>query len=224
MTPPASRVKRAADVVLAAAGLVATAPVLALAAAAIRLTMGSGILFRQIRPGYKEQPFTVYKLRTMTNDDAVRAAFARVTPLGRFLRMASIDELPQLWNVIRGDMSLVGPRPLLTKYLDHYDAEQRRRHDVRPGITGWAQIHRRTAMTWNERLALDVWYVDHWSLRLDLMILMRTVRELLLGGDPAMDSLSRTIGGELEFRGTSGPVAAKAVASHRLPCVPEDQS
>ena len=224
MTAPASRVKRAADVVLAAAGLVATAPVLALAAAAIRLTMGSGILFRQIRPGYKEQPFTVYKLRTMTNDDAVRAAFARVTPLGRFLRMASIDELPQLWNVIRGDMSLVGPRPLLTKYLAHYDAEQRRRHEVRPGITGWAQIHRRTAMTWDERLALDVWYVDHWSLRLDLMILMRTVRELLLGGDPAMDSLSRTIEGELEFRGTSGPVAAKAVASHRLPRVSEDQS
>ena len=122
-------------------------------------------------------------------------------------------------------MSLVGPRPLLTKYLAHYDAEQRRRHDVMPGITGWAQIHRRTATAWDERLALDVWYVDHWSLRLDLLIVMRTLREFLpWGGDPAMDSLSRTIEGELEFRGTSGPVAAKAMASHRMPRVSKDQS
>ena len=109
-------------------GLLATAPVLAAASVAIRLTTGPGVLFRQIRPGYKEQPFTVLKLRTMTNDEDVRPAFARVTPVGRFLRATSIDELPQLWNVIRGEMSLVGPRPLLPKYLAHYDAEQRRRH------------------------------------------------------------------------------------------------
>ena len=228
MTAPTSRGKRVVDVVLATAGLVATAPVLAVAAAAIRLTMGSGVLFRQLRPGYKERPFTVYKLRTMakpaTEDGSILAEFERVTAVGRFLRMTSIDELPQLWNVLSGDMSLVGPRPLLAKYLPHYDADQRRRHDVKPGITGWAQVHRRTAMTWDERLTLDVWYVDHCSLRLDLLILMRTVRELLtVGGDPAMDSLSRTTDNELEFRGSSGPVAARAMASDPMPRVSEDR-
>ena len=227
MTAPALRVKRAADIVLAAAGVVATAPILALASAAIRLTMGTGVLFRQVRPGYQEQPFTVYKLRTLTqmstDDGSILADFARITPVGRFLRATSIDELPQLWNVIRGDMSLVGPRPLLTKYLAHYDAEQRRRHDVKPGITGWAQIHRGTAMDWNDRLALDVWYVDHWSLRLDLLIVLRTLRELVSGGgDSAVATLSRTTENELEFRGKAEPVVAESISG--MPRASEEQS
>ena len=172
---------------LAAVGLVATAPVLAVAAAAVRVTMGPGVLFRQVRPGYQGRPFTIYKLRTLvhmsTDDGSILSDFERITPIGRFLRATSIDELPQLWNVIRGDMSLVGPRPLLTKYLAYYDTEQRRRHDVKPGITGWAQVNRRSAMTWDERLALDVWYVDHRSFSLDMRILLRTVgRTLRMSG------------------------------------------
>jgi lipopolysaccharide/colanic/teichoic acid biosynthesis glycosyltransferase len=227
MTAPSSRVKRAADVVLAAVGLVATAPILAVAAAAVRVTMGPGVLFRQVRPGYQEQPFTVYKLRTLgnmsTDDGSILSDIERITPIGRFLRATSIDELPQLWNVIRGDMSLVGPRPLLTKYLAHYDTEQRRRHDAKPGLTGLAQVNRRTATTWDERLALDVWYVDHWSLRLDLLIVLRTLRELVSGGsESAISSLSRTTENELEFRGTSRPIAP-ALGSNRMPGASEEQ-
>ena len=201
-------IKRALDVAGAGLGLLAAAPLLALAAVAIRLAMGPGVVFRQLRPGLGGRSFTLYKLRTMSDEfDAAghfRPDFSRVTRLGRFLRMTSIDELPQLWNVLKGDMSLVGPRPLLTRYLERYDAVQRRRHDVRPGITGWAQIHRRTAVSWDERLALDVWYVDHWSLGLDLKILARTARDVFSAdGNPAMDSLSRTAENETDFRGSS---------------------
>jgi lipopolysaccharide/colanic/teichoic acid biosynthesis glycosyltransferase len=192
--------------------LLLNAPVLALAVLAIRSTMGVPVLFRQLRPGRAGQSFTLYKLRTMISetdaDGRVRPEFERVTPLGRFLRRTSIDELPQLWNVLKGDMSLVGPRPLLTRYLDRYNAVQQRRHEVRPGITGWAQIHRRSAVTWDDRLQLDVWYVDHWTLWLDLTILATTILELFSAdGNPSMESLSRTTANELEFRGSSSTAA-----------------
>ena len=170
-------VKRLADVSLAGTALVVTAPVLAAAAVAVRATMGRPVLFSQVRPGRGGRPFTVRKLRTMTpgaGDDA-----ARLTPLGRLLRASSVDELPQLWNVLRGDMSLVGPRPLLVQYLPRYSPEQARRHDVLPGITGWAQIHGRNALSWDAKFAHDVWYVDHWSVLLDLRILASTIRRVL---------------------------------------------
>jgi len=169
--------KRLVDVSLAGTALVLTGPVLAAAAFAVRATMGRPVLFSQVRPGRGGQPFTVHKLRTMspgTGDDA-----ARLTPLGRLLRAASVDELPQLWNVLRGDMSLVGPRPLLMAYLARYTPEQARRHDVLPGITGWAQIHGRNALSHEEKFRLDVWYVDHWSLALDARILAATVWRVL---------------------------------------------
>jgi lipopolysaccharide/colanic/teichoic acid biosynthesis glycosyltransferase len=141
------------------------------------------VIFRQRRPGLGGVPFTLLKIRTMreAHDPSGHALSDadRLTPLGRRLREASIDELPELWNVLRGDMSLVGPRPLLVEYLDRYSPEQARRHEVRPGITGWAQVNGRNALTWEEKFALDVWYVDHVSLRLDLRILWQTVRAVL---------------------------------------------
>jgi len=170
-------VKRSADVAIAAVALAASAPALAASALAVRIAMGRPVLFRQVRPGRQARLFTVYKLRTMAagpGDDAVR-----LTTLGRLLRASSLDELPQLWNVLRGDMSLVGPRPLLVQYLDRYTPAQGRRHDVLPGITGWAQINGRNALTHEERFRLDVWYVDHWSLALDLRILATTVWRVL---------------------------------------------
>jgi len=166
-------VKRLVDVSLAGTALVVTGPLLAAAALAVRATMGRPVLFSQVRPGRGGRPFTVRKLRTMTpggGDDAVR-----LTPLGRLLRAASVDELPQLWNVLRGDMSLVGPRPLLMAYLARYTPQQARRHEVLPGITGWAQIHGRNALSHEEKFRLDVWYVDHWSLALDARILAATL-------------------------------------------------
>jgi sugar transferase EpsL len=206
-------VKRASDVLLGVSGLLLTLPIVLVAASAIRLTMGAPVLFAHQRPGLGGALFTVYKLRTMKDsEDAegrVLAPFERVTRLGRFLRRTSIDELPQLWNVVRGEMSLVGPRPLLTSYLQHYDAVQMRRHDVRPGITGWSQIHRRQATSWKQKLELDIWYVDHWSNTLDAYILLRSVWEVVCSGvartDPCMNSLSRTTSEELAFRGNAGP-------------------
>jgi lipopolysaccharide/colanic/teichoic acid biosynthesis glycosyltransferase len=171
--------KRAIDVALAGAGLVAAAPVLGAAALAVRVTMGAPVLFRQRRPGKGGVPFEIYKLRTML--DALderghpRPDAERLTRLGRFLRATSIDELPELFNVLEGTMSLVGPRPLLMQYLERYSAEQARRHEVLPGITGWAQVNGRNALTHERRFELDVWYVDHWSPRLDLEILVRTL-------------------------------------------------
>jgi sugar transferase EpsL len=219
-------IKRFVDVAGAGIGLLVSVPFLIVGAIAIRLTMGPGVLFRQSRPGRYARSFTLYKLRTMTSvpEGAGQKSsdFSRVTPLGRFLRTVSIDELPQLWNVLKGDMSLVGPRPLLTKYLEHYDDVQMRRHEVKPGITGWAQIHRRTAVTWEERLALDVWYVDHWTLWLDAIILVRTVRDVLSrDGDPAMDSLSRTADNEQEFRGNSKSGVASAARPRTTAAVQE---
>ena len=170
--------KRALDLVGAGGGLLVLSPLLLVVSLVILATMGRPVLFVQPRPGRDGKPFPLRKFRTMRAalDDSGRALpdVARLTRLGCFLRATSIDELPELWNVFRGDMSLVGPRPWLMDYLPHYTQEQRRRHEVRPGITGWAQINGRNAASWDERLRLDVWYVDHWSLWLDFRILVRT--------------------------------------------------
>jgi lipopolysaccharide/colanic/teichoic acid biosynthesis glycosyltransferase len=178
----ARAVKRALDLTFAATGLAVAAPVLVATAAAIRAT-GSPILFRQVRPGLHGKTFVLVKFRTMreANDASGKPLpdGARLTRLGRFLRTTSLDELPQLYNVLRGEMSLVGPRPLLVQYLPRYSATQARRHEVRPGITGWAQVHGRNAISWEEKFALDVWYVDHWSLWLDLRILGLTALRVL---------------------------------------------
>lgn len=174
--------KRALDVSIAVPLFVLTLPVQAAAALAIRARLGSPVLFRQTRPGLHGEPFVMVKFRTMANaDSSVRPAddASRLTPLGRWLRSTSIDELPTLWNIIRGDMSVVGPRPLLMQYLDRYTAEQARRHEVRPGLTGLAQVSGRNALDWDDRFRLDVEYVDHHSLRGDLTILLATVRAVV---------------------------------------------
>ena len=150
----------------------------------IRRKLGSPVLFRQVRPGLHGKPFTMVKFRTMTDergpDGALLPDAQRMTPFGRFLRSSSLDELPELWNVLRGEMSLVGPRPLLMEYLPLYTPQQARRHEVRPGITGWAQVNGRNAISWQDKFALDVWYVDHRSMWLDLKILWLTVRKVLV--------------------------------------------
>ena len=175
--------KRVLDLSLAVPALVVLAPVGVVIGAVARAKLGSPVLFRQVRPGRDAETFELIKLRTMT--DARDAAGAllpddqRLTAFGALLRRMSIDELPTLWNVIRGDMSLVGPRPLLVQYLDRYTPEQRRRHEVAPGITGWAQVNGRNALTWEEKFELDVWYVENVSLRTDLAILLRTATQVL---------------------------------------------
>lgn len=170
--------KRAFDVALGSVTLVATLPLQVVAAIAVRLRLGSPVLFRQERAGLGGRPFRLVKLRTMRHPDPARGLVTdadRLTPLGRLLRATSIDELPSLWNVVRGDMSLVGPRPLPTAYLPRYSPTQARRHEVRPGITGLAQVSGRNALSWQERLRLDVAYVDEHTMRGDLAILARTV-------------------------------------------------
>lgn len=158
-------------------------PVGLLLAGLVRLRLGSPVLFRQVRPGLDAEPFTLYKLRTMRDLRDARGDLLpdeeRLTPLGRFLRRTSLDELPTLWNVLRGDMSLVGPRPLLLEYLPRYSPEQARRHEVRPGITGWAQVHGRNTLSWEEKFERDLWYVDRLSFALDLRILGRTLLSVL---------------------------------------------
>jgi lipopolysaccharide/colanic/teichoic acid biosynthesis glycosyltransferase len=178
------RLHRAVDVVGAAAGLVVLAPVIVAVALAVRLRMGGPVLFRQERAGRDGTPFVLLKFRTMAvprgaaDEDPDRDGL-RTTPLGRRLRATSLDELPSLLNVLRGDMALVGPRPLPTRYLDRYSAAERERLEVRPGLTGWAQVNGRNAVTWDERFALDRWYVAHRSLRLDLRIVAATVGTVL---------------------------------------------
>ena len=171
--------KRAFDIAASAIALVLLSPVLALVAVLVRILLGSPVLFRQKRPGLHERPFTLLKFRTMiaTSDEAGRPLpdEARLTPFGRGLRSASLDELPELWNVLRGDMSLVGPRPLLMQYLERYTPRQARRHEVRPGLTGLAQVDGRNELSWSERFRLDVAYVDRLGLALDCTILLRTV-------------------------------------------------
>lgn len=172
-------IKRLLDCFFAALLLALLAPVLLLLAIAVRVRLGSPILFGQVRPGLNGVPFRMYKFRTMTDargpDGALLPDAERMTPFGRFLRETSLDELPELWNVLKGDMSFVGPRPLLVEYMALYSPQQARRHMVRPGITGWAQVNGRNALDWDTKLALDVWYVDCWSLALDLKVLAMTV-------------------------------------------------
>ncbi len=172
---------RALDVAIAGAGLVAASPLLALSALAIKLEDGGPVLYRQTRVGKDGVDFELLKLRTMVVGAeqlgagyAVNRGDSRITKIGRLLRRLSLDELPQLWNVVRGDMSIIGPRPTLRYQVERYDDRQRRRLDVKPGITGWAQIHGRAALPWAERIELDVWYVEHRSPKTDLLILLRT--------------------------------------------------
>ena len=167
---------------MAALLLLMFSPILLVVAIIVRIRMGSPIVFTQTRPGKNSRIFTVYKFRTMTGDcDAAGNLLSdeeRLIPLGKFFRKASLDELPQLWNVLIGDMSFIGPRPLLVKYLELYSPEQARRHDVKPGISGWAQVNGRNTLSWDEKFRLDLWYVDNWSLWLDLKILLLTVKKV----------------------------------------------
>lgn len=177
-------IKRLCDILASAFGLVLLSPVIAVVAWQIRRKLGSPVMFRQVRPGFDGKPFEMIKFRTMR--DAVDAQgnslpdSERMTPFGSFLRASSLDELPELWNVLKGDMSLVGPRPLLMEYLPLYSPEQYRRHEVRPGVTGWAQINGRNALSWEEKFKLDVWYVDNRSLWLDLKILFLTIKKVVV--------------------------------------------
>lgn len=170
--------KRVTDLTVATLGLLVFSPLLLVVAAAVRLRLGSPVLFHHVRPGLHGQPFVLYKFRTMTDSRDEQGHLLcdaeRMTPFGRFLRSSSLDELPELYNVLRGDMSLVGPRPLMMEYLDRYTLEQRRRHDVLPGITGWAQVNGRNALTWERKFELDLWYVEHQSWWLDVRILAMT--------------------------------------------------
>jgi lipopolysaccharide/colanic/teichoic acid biosynthesis glycosyltransferase len=174
--------KRIFDILVASAGLILLAPLLVAIALAIRLTMGSPVLFRQLRPGRDGRPFSMVKFRTMraaTDEQGEPLPDAlRITALGQFLRATSLDEVPELWNVLRGEMSIVGPRPLLLEYLPLYSDEQARRHEVRPGITGWAQVNGRNAIGWDEKFRLDVWYVDNRSFWLDCRIVLMTLKKV----------------------------------------------
>ena len=176
--------KRLFDLLLSFGLLLVLALPLLLLWVLVRRKLGSPVLFRQIRPGQHGRPFMMVKFRTMTDecgaDGELLPDAQRLTAFGRFLRATSLDELPELWNVLRGEMSLVGPRPLLMEYLPLYSPEQARRHEVRPGITGWAQVNGRNALSWEERFKLDVWYVDHRSLGLDLRILWLTLRKVIV--------------------------------------------
>jgi sugar transferase EpsL len=176
-------VKRFMDVTFAAAGLLLLSPLIIVISAAIKIVLGSPIFFRQERPGYLGRPFRILKFRTMSEIvDAKKASLAdhdRLTAFGSFLRSTSLDELPELFNVLIGEMSIVGPRPLLMEYLDLYSPEQFRRHDVKPGITGWAQVNGRNTLTWDQKFALDLWYVDHHCFGLDLKIVCLTFWQTL---------------------------------------------
>ncbi len=183
--------KRTLDVLVAGIALIALSPVLVVTAILVRVKLGRPILFVQQRPGRGERSFSLMKFRTMTDacgaDGLPLPDDMRMTRFGQFLRSSSLDELPELWNILRGDMSLVGPRPLLERYLPLYSAEQARRHEVRPGLTGWAQVNGRNQIGWEQRFAMDVWYVEHASLSLDLRILMLTVVKVLRRDDISAD-------------------------------------
>ena len=206
--PAEAGLKRALDVSLAGLGIAASWPLLLGVAAAVRCQMGGPVMYRQVRIGLDAKPFRLWKFRTMTNqrsaDGALLPDGERLTQLGRWLRETSLDELPQLLNVLAGDMSIVGPRPLLARYVPRYTPRQQLRHSVRPGVTGWAQINGRNTLDWNSRLELDVWYAEHASLGLDIRIILRTFllvlrREAVVSGAGAeMD----------EFWGLAGPPAA----------------
>jgi lipopolysaccharide/colanic/teichoic acid biosynthesis glycosyltransferase len=199
---PYDPVKRGIDVVVGSAALILTAPLQAVLALVVRRKLGSPVLFRQLRPGRGGQIFELVKFRTMREPDPAAGLVSdadRMTPFGAFLRSTSLDELPTLWNVVKGDMSLVGPRPLLVQYLDRYTPEQARRHEVRPGVTGLAQVSGRNAITWAEKFAKDLEYVDRRSLRLDTRIVWRTVSQVL-----KRDGISATGDATMpEFTGSS---------------------
>ncbi len=171
--------KRLFDLLVTSLGLIVISPLLLVLALLVWIILGAPILFRQLRSGYKGQPFTTFKFRTMNNrctpDGNLLPDAERLTALGNFLRSTSLDELPGLFNILCGEMSLVGPRPLVVQYLDRYSPEQMRRHDMLPGLTGWAQVNGRNALTWEAKFMLDVWYVDHWSLWLDIKIIFLTL-------------------------------------------------
>ncbi len=175
--------KRFLDLTLGTLGLITSMPVLIVLALLVRLLLGAPVLFRQSRPGLHGKPFELYKFRTMTDERDVAGHLLpdekRLTHLGKFLRNTSMDELPELFNVFKGEMSIVGPRPLLMEYLPLYDARQARRHEVKPGITGWAQVNGRNAISWEEKFQLDVWYVDHWSFWLDIRIIGLTIWKIM---------------------------------------------
>ncbi len=176
-------IKRVVDIVGASVGIILVAPVLLVVSLLVLLTMGRPVLFRQQRPGLRGKPFTLYKFRTMRDARTASGELLpddlRLTTFGKWLRSTSLDELPELFNVLKGEMSLVGPRPLLMEYLPRYSPEQARRHEVKPGITGWAQVNGRNALTWEEKFRMDVWYVDHWNLWLDMKILLLTIWKVL---------------------------------------------
>ena len=211
-------VKRAIDVVGAIAGLILLGPLMAWTAVALWLTQGRPILFRHVRPGLHEQSFTLLKFRTMRSPRPDEVWYLtdeqRLTRLGRILRSTSIDELPELWNVLRGEMSLVGPRPLLLEYLGTYTSEERRRHRMRPGITSWAAVNGRHTLRYHERLGLDTWYVDHWSLSLDARILARTIWQVLRRSDVVSTQDLEKVGFPLP--GVSGGAVAAAAAREIL--------
>jgi lipopolysaccharide/colanic/teichoic acid biosynthesis glycosyltransferase len=197
--------KRLLDVALALPLLLLTLPLLAGAAALAAAQNRGQWLFRQVRPGWHGRLFTLYKIQTMTSARDANGQLLpdaeRLPPLGRWLRATSFDELPQLWNIVRGDLSLVGPRPLLPEYLPLYSPVQARRHEVRPGLTGWAQVNGRNAISWEEKFAYDVWYVDHLSFRLDLTILWRTAGRVLRGSGITTPGQATTTA----FRGSPPP-------------------
>jgi len=176
-------IKRVVDIVGASVGIILLAPVMLAVALLVLLTMGRPVLFRQQRPGLRGKPFTLYKFRTMRDARTASGELLpddlRLTTFGKWLRSTSLDELPELFNVLKGEMSLVGPRPLLMEYLPRYSPEQARRHEVKPGITGWAQVNGRNALTWEEKFRMDVWYVDHWNLWLDMKIVLLTIWKVL---------------------------------------------
>lgn len=175
--------KRLVDIVFSIIGLLLFSPILLITSALIRINLGTPILYKQIRPGFRGKPFRLYKFRTMTDEKDHDGNFLpdadRLTGFGRFLRAASVDELPELLNILKGEMSLVGPRPLLMRYLDRYTPEQARRHEVKPGLTGWTQVNGRNALSWEEKFQLDVWYVDHRTFWLDIKIILMTIRQVL---------------------------------------------
>lgn len=201
--------KRLFDLAVALVLLLLLAPLLAIVAWRVRRSMGPPVIFRQMRPGLRGRPFEMIKFRTMRHavdpEGKPLADSERLTPFGRWLRATSLDELPELWNVVQGDMSLVGPRPLLMEYLALYSTEEARRHEVRPGITGWAQVNGRNAIGWTQKFKLDVWYVDNKSFWLDMKILMMTVRKVLLS-----EGISSTGSATMEqFLGSSSSAAVE---------------
>jgi len=209
-------IKRLFDIISSAAGLIVISPLLVVLAVLVRLKLGSPILFRQQRPGLGGKAFVIYKFRTMTDQRDASGNLLpdeqRLPAFGRFLRSTSFDELPELLNVLKGDMSIVGPRPLMMKYLSRYATEQVRRHEVKPGITGWAQINGRNAISWEDKFKLDVWYVDNWTLWLDVKIILKSIwmvvtkQGITQQGRATMD----------EFMGTQQKTASSNVCSGKI--------